>query len=74
MTNIYALYKGDEFVTDGTAKEIANKMNVSISTIKFYASPTYKRRGAKDLTKRNRYELVVVNKNIKEKFRFKKDI
>lgn len=73
MTNIYALYKGDEFIVDGTIKEIAKELNVKPSTIEFYKTPTYKKRGAKDLKKRNRLELILMQKNIKEKYyKFKK--
>lgn len=42
--NEYALYKGDEFVAIGTAKQLAERMNVQIGTIKFWSSPTYHRR------------------------------
>lgn len=42
---IYALYKGDRFICMGTVEEIAEKMGVSIRTIRFYASPVYQRRG-----------------------------
>lgn len=41
----YALYKGDECLSIGTLKEIAKEMNVSTRTIKFYGTPTYKKRG-----------------------------
>lgn len=43
----YAVYRGDEFITLGTAKECAEQMNVKVETIKFQASATYKRRLAK---------------------------
>lgn len=43
--NIYALYKGDEFLCMGTIGEIANKMGVSKKTIRFYSSPVYQKRG-----------------------------
>ena len=42
--NDYALYKGDEFIAVGTAKELALRMNVQIGTIKFWSSPTYHKR------------------------------
>lgn len=41
---VYALYKGDVNLCDGTIKEIADKMNLSEETIRFYKSNTYKRR------------------------------
>ena len=40
----YALYKGDECLAIGTIKEIAEKMDVKYRTIKFYTTPSYKRR------------------------------
>ena len=40
----YALYKGDEFITLGTIKEIAKFLGVSERTVHFYATPTYMKR------------------------------
>lgn len=40
----YALYKGEECLAIGTIREIAEKMNVKKETIKFYVTPTYKKR------------------------------
>ncbi|MBQ1793681.1 MAG: hypothetical protein II006_03405 [Peptostreptococcaceae bacterium] len=40
----YALYKGDQFIMIGTAKEIAKERNVCEKSIQFYATPTYKSR------------------------------
>lgn len=40
----YALYKGDEFLTIGTKKELAEYLKVKIETISFYASKVYLRR------------------------------
>lgn len=72
MTNIYALYKGEDFIVDGTIKQIAEELCIKPHTVWFYKTPAYKKRGAKNENKRNRLELVLVNKNIKEKFRIKK--
>jgi len=44
MKKIYALYKGDNYIMDGTKQELAKYLKVQISTINFYKSPTYKRR------------------------------
>lgn len=41
----YALYKGDECLSIGTIKEIAEQMKVKNRTIRFYLTPTYKNRG-----------------------------
>ena len=38
--NEYALYKGDQFLTLGTAKELATYLGVTSNTIKFYMSRT----------------------------------
>ena len=51
----YALYKGDELITIGTIKEIAEEMGVQEHTIRFYQSPSYKRRG-----KNNRKVLIKI--------------
>ncbi|HFU4488713.1 TPA: hypothetical protein ACGPBC_000697 [Streptococcus suis] len=40
----HALYKGDELLAIGTAKELAKKFGVKVSTIHFYKSPTYTKR------------------------------
>ncbi|MCK3935693.1 hypothetical protein HCC45_05025 [Streptococcus suis] len=37
----YALYKGDKLLAIGTAKELAERFGVKVSTIHFYKSPTY---------------------------------
>ena len=41
---MYALYHGDEFIDLGSKEYLANKLNVKISTIEFYMSPTYRKR------------------------------
>lgn len=40
----YALYKGDKLLAMGTAKELADRFGVKVSTIHFYKSPTYIKR------------------------------
>lgn len=42
---IYALYKGEEYITDGTKQELAEYLNVKEKTITFYSSPAHKKRG-----------------------------
>lgn len=44
---IYALYKGDKLLADGTLLQIAHKMGVKLKTIKFYKTPTYLKRRSK---------------------------
>lgn len=43
----YALYKGDEFVDLGTKKYLADLLNVTIETLNFYMSKTYRKRNKK---------------------------
>lgn len=42
---IYALYKGEDLLADGTLREIAEKMGVKVETVRFYQMPTYQKRG-----------------------------
>lgn len=41
---VYALYKGERLLADGTIHEIAEKMGVQVESIRFYKTPTYQRR------------------------------
>lgn len=36
---IYAIYKGDKFICEGTAKECAEKLGIKEKTIWFMSSP-----------------------------------
>nr|WP_249310053.1 hypothetical protein [Bacillus sp. FJAT-49736] len=45
--NEYAVYKGDSFICLGTMEQCAAYLGVKESSIKFYTSSAYKRRGAK---------------------------
>ena len=42
--NIYALYKGDKFITEGTKKEIAEYTGLKVETLSFYSTPAYLKR------------------------------
>lgn len=42
--NIYALYKGEKFITEGTKKEIAKVKGCKVNTISFLATNAYKKR------------------------------
>ena len=44
MNKMYALYHGDNILTIGTIKELAKYLNVKDRTIKFYSTPTYRKR------------------------------
>lgn len=41
---IFALYRGELNICDGTVEEIAEHTGMSVATIKFYTSPSYRRR------------------------------
>ena len=43
----YALYKGEECLHIGTAKEIAQAKNIKVSSVYFMTTKTYKRRTAR---------------------------
>lgn len=54
---VYALYKGEDIRHIGTIEEIAKKEGVLPETIKFYATPTYRKR--RKNSKDNNYRSVV---------------
>lgn len=57
--SIWALYKGDELIGIGTIQELAELTNVKENSIRFYYSPTYKKRMKNG---KNRKTLVLVEK------------
>lgn len=44
MAKEYALYKGDELLSVGTAKELAKEMGVGVTTIRHYGTKAYAER------------------------------
>ena len=54
----YALYKGDEFIAEGTPREIARKTGKTFDSLMFYTTPAYGRRVEK--AKRGRLEMVEI--------------
>ena len=52
----YAVYKGDELLGIGTAKELAEKLKVKVETIKFYSTDSYQ----KIIKKENHNRLISV--------------
>ena len=40
----YAIYKGEKFIAEGTADELAKLLNVKPTTIKWWSSPVNSRR------------------------------
>lgn len=57
---IYALYKGEQYIIDGTKQELADYLGVKIRTIDFYLSPTYAKRGKG--SKGNRKKVIYIGK------------
>jgi DNA-binding CsgD family transcriptional regulator len=55
---IYALYKGETLLADGTTKEIAEKMGIRVRSVLYYRTPAYQRRAKKV---RNRRVLVCLD-------------
>lgn len=41
---IYALYHGDKFIDLGTLQYLAKKIGVSLRTMYYYSSPSYRKR------------------------------
>ena len=46
--HVYAFYKGEDIVSIGTKKELAENLNVNIKTITYYVSNAYKDRCKKE--------------------------
>lgn len=53
----YALYKGDDLLAMGTAREIAKELGISPSTVQFYGTPSYRKRSKSNNTR----TLVILN-------------
>lgn len=62
VTREYAIYKGDELLVIGTARECAEKLGVQLPYIHWLMTPTAKRR----LAQRKNPERCVVGEVIKE--------
>lgn len=43
---IYALYRGEEYLTDGTQEELAQYSGVKRKTIQFYTTPSWLKRSS----------------------------
>ena len=57
MVKIYALYKGEELLADGTIIQIAYKMGVKPRTIRYYKTPSYLRKFKNGKKRRELVEL-----------------
>ena len=49
IIKIFGLYKGDKFIDVGTARELAERRNVKVRTIRYLITPAY----AKKIKKRD---------------------
>lgn len=58
MKKIYALYKGDKYICDGTLYQLASYLGVKERTIRFYMTPTYNKRGRGSSGNRKRVVLL----------------
>jgi hypothetical protein len=64
----YALYKGGNILSVGTIKEIANELNMSVETLMFYGTDSYKKQLA--LRKRSKNARLLVQLEDEEKWFF----
>ena len=55
MSKVYALYKGEQFICDGTVEEIAKYTGKTIRTVRFYRYECYKKR-----VKENNNRLIMI--------------
>jgi hypothetical protein len=60
--NIYALYRGEEYIMDGTIPELAEKTGYKRTTLYWLATPTAERKrgGRKYHKKKPRIEIVKI--------------
>ena len=65
---IYALYKGEEILADGTIDEIAEKMSLSYKVIGHYKTPTYAHRIARRKNANNCRVLVCLDDDDEDNF------
>ena len=52
MSNEYALYKGNDLLSIGTIKEIADQLKIKEKTVYYYKTPTYKKRTSEEKGRR----------------------
>ena len=55
MVKIYAMYKGEKCLASGTLYQLAQQLGIDIQTLRFYLTPTYRKRLKKS---KNRRELI----------------
>lgn len=59
----YAIYRGDELITTGTAYQLAQQFGVQPKTVKFWSTPVYHRRMAsvKHPTTKRKYAILITD-------------
>lgn len=57
---IFAVYKGDQYIMDGTLQEIADARGIKLNSARFLTYPSYKKRIAKRLAKNSEAKCVVL--------------
>lgn len=63
----YALYKGEELLTMGTKREIAEQLGVSPSTVGYYGTPVSKNIGKwKEISRAMKYKVIVYYDNMED--------
>ena len=55
---VYTIYRGEENLGEGTLPELAEKMGVKVSTLRWYLSPAHRRRASK--VKRNNKTITLI--------------
>lgn len=55
---IYALYKGDTFITEGTIYEISKETSKTIDFLKYMTYPVYKKRSENST---NKLQLILID-------------
>ena len=58
---IYALYKGDTNICDGTIAQIARQLNILPKSVAYYRTPAYARKASEAKNPRPRRTLVLLN-------------
>lgn len=57
---VYALYKGDDFITTGTIQEISDETGKSVDFLRWMTYPTYKKRSENG---KNRLQIVCLDED-----------
>lgn len=61
---VYALYKGDKFIDEGTLADLAERRGVAYESLRFMKTPAYQRRLAQHQDKGYRLTIVEIEGEI----------